>query len=136
LYSDDARKLFEWLMSLGPLIESFVEQLSQVYMPRVSLHLEAARVHHSARMICMKRRYFIGILVAAGLLAAGTLVVVQSKVSPQAIASSVTRTPELVERAWRLPVAAIFGRQLSWQSNGTALAAELVRVKPAISRAK
>ncbi len=70
----------------------------------------------------MKRRHFISILTAAGLLAAGllsagALVVGQSKVSPQAIASSVTRTPELVERAWRLPVAATFNRQLTWQSN-------------------
>jgi len=70
----------------------------------------------------MNRRYFIGVLcvlVAAGLLGAGALVIGQSKVSPQAIASSVTRTPELVERAWRLPVAATFNRQLTWQSNGS-----------------
>ena len=70
----------------------------------------------------MKRRHYIsivGIVVAAGLFGAGALVVGQSKVSPQAIASSVTRSPELVERAWRLPVAATFNRQLSWQSNGS-----------------
>jgi hypothetical protein len=70
----------------------------------------------------MKRRHYISIVsivVAAGLFGAGALVVGQSKVSPQAIASSVTRTPELVERAWRLPVAATFNRQLSWQSNGS-----------------
>jgi hypothetical protein len=67
----------------------------------------------------MKRRHFIGILVAAGLLATGALVVEQSKVSPDAIASSVTRTPELLERAWRLPVAVTFNRQLTWQSNGS-----------------
>ena len=67
----------------------------------------------------MKRRHFIGILVAAGLLAAGALVVGQSKVPPHAIASSVTRTSELVERAWRLPVAATFNRHLTWQSNGS-----------------
>jgi hypothetical protein len=51
----------------------------------------------------MKRRHYISIVsivVAAGLFGAGALVVGQSKVSPQAIASSVTRTPELVERAW------------------------------------
>jgi hypothetical protein len=68
----------------------------------------------------MKRRLFIGIvLAAAGLLGAGVLFVGQSKVSPQAIASSVTRTPDLVERAWRLPVAATFNRQITWQSNGS-----------------
>jgi hypothetical protein len=72
----------------------------------------------------MTRRHVIGFLVAAGLLAAGllgagALVVGQTKVSPQAIASSVTRTPDLVDRAWRLPVAATFNRQLTWQSNGS-----------------
>jgi hypothetical protein len=69
----------------------------------------------------MRRRQFIGILGAAALLGAGTLVLVvgQSKVSPEAIASSVTRTPELLDRAWRLPVAATFSRQLTWQSNGS-----------------
>jgi len=67
----------------------------------------------------MKRRDFIGILVAAGLLGAGALVIRESAVSPQAIASSVTQAPELVERAWRLPVATTFNRQLIWQSNGS-----------------
>jgi hypothetical protein len=67
----------------------------------------------------MKPRDFIGILVAVGLLGAGALVAGQSRVSPQLIESSVTRTPELVERAWRLPVATTFNRQLSWQSNGS-----------------
>ena len=70
----------------------------------------------------MKRKHHISIVsivVAASLLGAGALLVGQSKVSPQAIASSVTRTPDLMERAWRLPVAATFNRQLSWQSNGS-----------------
>jgi hypothetical protein len=47
------------------------------------------------------------------------VVVGHSKVPPQAIASSVTRTPELIERAWRLPVAATFNRELTWQSNAS-----------------
>ena len=69
----------------------------------------------------MRRRHFIGILGAAALLGAGTLVLVvgQSKVSPEAIASSVTRTPELLDPAWRLPVAATFSRRVTWQSNGS-----------------
>ena len=68
----------------------------------------------------MKRGYFIGILLlAVSLLATGALVFLKSRVSPQAIASSVTRTSELVERAWRLPVATTFNRQLAWQSNGS-----------------
>jgi len=68
----------------------------------------------------MTRRYllgFLGLSIAAGLLGAGAVVIGQSKVSPQAISSSVTRSPELIERAWRLPVAATFNRQLTWQSN-------------------
>jgi hypothetical protein len=67
----------------------------------------------------MKRGYFIGIGVGASLLAAGVVVVGQSKVSQQAIASSVTRAPELMERAWNLPVAATFNRHITWQSNGS-----------------
>lgn len=68
----------------------------------------------------MKRSRYISIVsltIAIGLFGAGVLVVEQSKVSPQAIASSVTRTPKLVEEAWRLPVAATFDHQVSWQSN-------------------
>ncbi len=70
----------------------------------------------------MKQRHYIdiGVLAAAGLLVAGALAVVgPSTVSPQAIASSVTRAPDLIERAWRLPVAATFNRQLAWQSNAS-----------------
>ena len=62
----------------------------------------------------------IGVLASVCLLGILALVVVgQSKVTPEAIASSVTRTPELVERAWRLPVAATFNRHITWQSNGS-----------------
>jgi hypothetical protein len=54
----------------------------------------------------MKGRDYISIIAAAALLGAtvvlgaGALVINQSRVSPQAIASSVTRTPALIERAW------------------------------------
>jgi Phytochelatin synthase len=67
----------------------------------------------------MKRGQVIGILAVAGLLGCGALLVAQSHVSPHAIASSVIRTPQLVERAWDLPVAVKFNRQLTWQSNGS-----------------
>jgi hypothetical protein len=67
----------------------------------------------------MKLRYFIGLGLAAGLFGAAALVAEQSKVSPEAITSSVTRAPDLVERAWRLPVAATFNRQVTWQSNAS-----------------
>ncbi len=39
------------------------------------------------------------------------------KVSPEAVQSAVTRTPALMDKAWTLPVAASFKRELSWQSN-------------------
>lgn len=62
---------------------------------------------------------FISLVIAAGLLGAGALVVGQSRVPSEAVASSVTRTPELIERAWHLPVAAKFHRYVDWQSNGS-----------------
>ncbi|MGK6316528.1 phytochelatin synthase family protein [Neorhizobium sp. DT-125] len=68
----------------------------------------------------MKRARFFGMIAAAGLLAAAALVIVgQTKVPPEAIQSSVVRTPDLVERAWALPVAATFARDVTWQSNGS-----------------
>jgi Phytochelatin synthase len=66
------------------------------------------------------RRGYVGLIltvVATALVGSAALIIDQSKVSPQAIASSVTRTPELLERAWHLPVAVTFSRQLIWQSN-------------------
>lgn len=59
----------------------------------------------------------LGIVVVTSLVGGAALFIAQSKVSPQAIVSSVTRTPELLERAWRLPVAATFDRRLVPQSN-------------------
>ncbi|MDI4239463.1 phytochelatin synthase family protein [Bradyrhizobium sp. Arg237L] len=70
----------------------------------------------------MKRWHYVSIIslvVAAGLLGAGALVVGQSRVPSETIASSVTRTPELIERAWHLPVAATFHNYVSWQTNGS-----------------
>jgi len=48
------------------------------------------------------------------------LIVASNKVPPEAIQAAVTRTPELIERAWQLPVAASFKRDLTWQSNPSA----------------
>src|SRR3954454_25198737 len=58
-------------------------------------------------------------VLAAGLVCAGALVVSRSHVPSEVIASSATRTPELIERAWHLPVAATFQRHVDWQSNGS-----------------
>lgn len=51
--------------------------------------------------------------VCAGLFA----LVEQSRVSPDAIRSSVTRNETLMNKAWSLPVAATFERKVTWQSN-------------------
>jgi hypothetical protein len=67
-----------------------------------------------------KRVRYVGlvsVVVVTGLLGAAALFIGKPRVSPQAIASSVTRAPELLERAWQLPVAATFNRELVWQSN-------------------
>ncbi|EUB96697.1 Phytochelatin synthase [Rhizobium sp. CF080] len=68
----------------------------------------------------MKRGLFFGMIAAAGLLAGAAFIVVgQTKVPPEAIQSSVIRSPELMDRAWTLPVAAAFGRNVTFQSNGS-----------------
>jgi Phytochelatin synthase len=70
----------------------------------------------------MKRWHRVSIssmVLAVGLVWAGALVVSRSHVPSEAIASSVTRTPELIARAWHLPVAATFQRYVDWQSNGS-----------------
>ncbi|MDQ0136802.1 hypothetical protein J2T08_004741 [Neorhizobium galegae] len=68
----------------------------------------------------MKRGLFFGMMATAGLLAGAAFVVVgQTEVPPEAIRSSVIRSPQLMDRAWTLPVAATFGRNVTWQSNGS-----------------
>lgn len=68
----------------------------------------------------MKRGLFFGMIAAAGLFAGAAFVVVgQTKVPPEAIQSSVIRSPQLMDRAWTLPVAATFGRNVTFQSNGS-----------------
>jgi len=68
----------------------------------------------------MKRRLVFSVIAGIGLLAgAAFLVVAPAKVSQEAIQSSVVRTPELIDRAWKLPVAATFDADVTWQSNGS-----------------
>lgn len=60
-----------------------------------------------------------GLVLLIGLgLGAGTALQ-PAKVTPAEIRSSVTRTPELMERAWALPAAAAFGRKLDSQTNSS-----------------
>jgi hypothetical protein len=47
------------------------------------------------------------------------LVVSRTKVSPEAIELSVIHADDAVERAWKLPAAASFRHEVSWQSNAS-----------------
>jgi hypothetical protein len=59
-------------------------------------------------------------MAGAGLLAGAAFWIVAPAQIPQhAIHSSVTRTPELIDKAWELPVAAAYGPDITWQSNGS-----------------
>jgi hypothetical protein len=66
----------------------------------------------------MKLRVVV-LLVVLGLIGGVAASVSQSTVPPEAIRTSVIRTDALLEKAWRLPVAATIGRDLAWQSNGS-----------------
>lgn len=67
----------------------------------------------------MKRKLLIGCVSLFALLGAAPFVLKPPKVPAQAIAHAVTRTPTLLERAWALPAAAAYKRELAWQSNGS-----------------
>jgi hypothetical protein len=57
------------------------------------------------------------VLILAGCGLGLVVVLQQGKVTPESIANSVSRDPELMERAWRLPAASTYKRELNWQSN-------------------
>lgn len=68
----------------------------------------------------MKRGLVFGLIGGIGLLAGGAFLLGSPpQVSPAAIQSSVTRAPELLSRAWHLPVAATFKQSITWQSNAS-----------------
>ena len=60
---------------------------------------------------------FTGVLALIILAGGAGLIVSQTKVSPDAIRSSVTRSEARIEKAWKLPAASTFKRELTWQSN-------------------
>ena len=66
----------------------------------------------------MKRRYWFAILPFV-VLGAGAVAFSPPTVSPEDSATSVIRKPELLNRAWDLPVAATYEHQVTWQSNGS-----------------
>lgn len=67
----------------------------------------------------MKRRYAASILLLFGLLLGSVWSCWPPSVSRQAIETSVTHTPALMEKAWSLPVAASFEGNVTWQSNAS-----------------
>jgi hypothetical protein len=67
----------------------------------------------------MKRAARFAVVSILLLCAAGYFTVSSSSVSPEAIQSSVIHRPELIDRAWRFPVAATFKSEVTWQSNGS-----------------
>jgi phytochelatin synthase len=72
----------------------------------------------------MKRRVakialYLGAAVLTGLFVATYLAVGQTKVDPEAIRSSVTRTQAKLELAWQLPAATAFKREVTPQSNAS-----------------
>lgn len=72
-------------------------------------------------MTRLMKRVAVGAGAVALLIAVAAAVVWLNipRVSPEAIASSVTRTPALIEEAWALPAAAAFERRLDPQSNAS-----------------
>jgi hypothetical protein len=69
----------------------------------------------------LTKRIAIGVAALVSLLLLTAVVITLSipRVSPEAIASSVTHTDDLIEQAWQLPAAATFGRRLTYQSNAS-----------------
>ncbi|ACL63176.1 phytochelatin synthase family protein [Methylobacterium nodulans] len=65
----------------------------------------------------MKLKLIATACLALGIPGAIALAPISPRVSPEAIQSAVTRSGPLLDRAWQLPVAASFRRDLVWQSN-------------------
>jgi Phytochelatin synthase len=60
---------------------------------------------------------FAGVLALITLAGGASLIVSETKVSTDAVRSSVTRSETDIEKAWKLPAASTFKRELTWQSN-------------------
>ena len=58
-----------------------------------------------------------GVLTLIALVGGATLIVDQTKVSPDAVRSSVLRSEPDIEKAWKLPAATSFKKDVTWQSN-------------------
>jgi hypothetical protein len=71
-------------------------------------------MRRSARIVL-----YLGAAALIALVGGAALLVSQTKVSPAAIQSAVTRTEGMIARAWQLPAASAFGGKVTWQSNAS-----------------
>jgi hypothetical protein len=68
----------------------------------------------------LKRRLLFGVIAGVILVGGAAFAILgPAKVSQDAIQSSVIRTSELLDKAWKLPVAATFAAHVAWQSNAS-----------------
>ncbi len=67
----------------------------------------------------MRRGLLVGAAIGLAAVLSGAYVLRPADVSPAAIRASVDQSPELLNRAWSLPVASSYGRSLTWQANGS-----------------
>jgi Phytochelatin synthase len=67
----------------------------------------------------MRRGIVFGLLIVGVLWGGITAYTRQSKVPAEVIRTSVIRTEDLLDKAWRLPAAETYGHDLQWQSNGS-----------------
>jgi hypothetical protein len=66
-----------------------------------------------------KHRIIAAVVLVLGACGSAPFFLRPPKVPTAAIQSSVTRTPALIDRAWTLPAAAAYNREVLWQSNGS-----------------
>lgn len=67
----------------------------------------------------MKHKFVTAAVAAACAFGAVALALAPPQAPPDAIQAAVIRSEPLLNRAWRLPVAASFPRELAWQSNAS-----------------
>jgi phytochelatin synthase len=92
-------------------------------LTRIQAEYSAGSSWYRSRRMKSKTKVWTAVLAAAmvsiALAVGGVGVVSRTKVSPDAIASSVIHADDAVERAWNLPAAASFRHEVSWQSNAS-----------------
>ncbi len=67
----------------------------------------------------MLRKLLIGFALLVVLFGSAAFALKPADITDESVRSSVVRTPALMDRAWALPAAAAYGRELRSQSNGS-----------------